>query len=189
MKIAEELARFIPFAEKQGMDLSGDNIRFVSPIAAAAWTKWLEEAKAFELGLEDDKQTGPRVTLSDIEANITGAHYFTAADGVYGDAHAHGRGLALPNISPLNLLTFCVLVLRNGFTVTGESACVSQENFNEEAGRKVAREKAVQKVWQLMGYALKNQLAQPSSTIPRSEMTGEQLRGAYEAKAEPSTLG
>ena len=40
-------------------------------------------------------------------------------------------------------LTFCVLVLRNGFTVTGESACASPENFDAEIGRRIARENAV----------------------------------------------
>ena len=58
----------------------------------------------------------------------------------------------------LNLLTFCVLVLRNGFTVTGESACASPENFDAEIGRKVARANAVEKMWPLMGYALKEKL-------------------------------
>ncbi len=56
------------------------------------------------------------------------------------------------------MLTFCVLVLRNGFTVTGESACASPENFDAEIGRKIARENAVQKIWPLMGYALKQKL-------------------------------
>lgn len=60
----------------------------------------------------------------------------------------------------LNLLTFCVLVLRNGFTVTGESACASPENFDAEIGRKIAFENAKQKIWPLMGYALKNSLSQ-----------------------------
>ena len=60
---------------------------------------------------------------------------------------------------PLALLTFCVLVLRNGFTVTGESACASPENFNAEIGRHVARENAVAKVWPLMGYALKERMS------------------------------
>ena len=60
----------------------------------------------------------------------------------------------------LELLTFCVLVLRNGFTVTGESACASPENFDDEIGRKIARQNAVQKIWPLMGYALKEKLAQ-----------------------------
>ena len=63
------------------------------------------------------------------------------------------------DLLPLQLLTFCVLVLRNGFTVTGESACVSLENFDAEVGRKIARQNAAQKVWPLMGYALKNELA------------------------------
>ena len=60
--------------------------------------------------------------------------------------------------SPLLLLTFCVLVLRNGFTVTGESACASPENFDAEIGRKIARENAINKVWMLEGYLLKQQL-------------------------------
>lgn len=58
----------------------------------------------------------------------------------------------------LKLLTFCVLVLKNGFTVTGESACASPENFNEQIGRKVARDNAVNKIWPLMGYELKQRL-------------------------------
>jgi hypothetical protein len=58
----------------------------------------------------------------------------------------------------LSLLTFCVLILRNGFTVTGESACASPENFDAEIGRKIARANAVQKIWPLMGYALKQKL-------------------------------
>lgn len=59
---------------------------------------------------------------------------------------------------PLKLLTFCVLVLKNGYTVIGESACVSPENFDAEVGRKVARENAVNKIWPLLGYVLKNKL-------------------------------
>lgn len=60
--------------------------------------------------------------------------------------------------APLGLLTFCVLVLRNGFTVTGESACASPENFDAEIGRNIARENAVQKIWPLMGYELRSKL-------------------------------
>ena len=48
---------------------------------------------------------------------------------------------------------------KNGFTVTGESACASPENFDAEIGRKIARANAVQKIWPLMGYALKSKLA------------------------------
>ena len=97
----------------------------------------------------------PRVTPDDIEANIVSEHYFTAAEGLA------GREVAPITNTPdaLKLLTFCVLVLRNGFTVTGESACASPENFNAEIGRKIARENAVAKVWPLMGFELRSKLA------------------------------
>ena len=110
----------------------------------------------------------PRITPADIEANITSTFYFTAAQGAEKAARDNGsyaagspaEGLAL------GLLTFCVLVLRNGFTVTGESACASPENFNAEIGRKIARENAVAKVWPLMGYELRSKLAAEKSLAP-----------------------
>ena len=64
----------------------------------------------------------------------------------------------------LRLLTFCVLVLRNGFTVTGESACASPENFDADIGRKIARDNAIDKVWMLEGYLLKQKLADQAAT-------------------------
>lgn len=101
--------------------------------------------------------TAPRVTPEDIESNIASEHYFTAGDAVFpGDVIA-GRNAA--KYEALRLLTFCVLVLRNGFTVTGESACASPENFDSALGRKIARQNAVSKVWPLMGYALKDGLS------------------------------
>jgi len=96
--------------------------------------------------------TAPRVKPSDIEANIASEYFFTAAEAVaYSGGVQHREG-------PLGLLTFCVLVLRNGFTVTGESACASPENFDAEIGRMIARQNAVQKIWPLMGYELKQRL-------------------------------
>ena len=111
----------------------------------------------------------PRVTPADIEAAIVSEHYFTAREGVLGMLAADGvppgiyeQANAAPQ--PLGLLTFCVLVLGNGFTVTGESACASPENFNSEIGRRIARENAVSKVWPLLGFLLKEKLAcAPSS--------------------------
>ena len=112
--------------------------------------------------------TAPRITPDDLAANIVGEHYFTAADGVAGaftNAQvAQGRGVYPDEIgqlkTELRLLTFCVLVLRNGFTVTGESACASPENFDAEAGRIAARRNAENKIWPLMGYELKCRLSQ-----------------------------
>ena len=105
--------------------------------------------------------TAPRVTPEDIEANIASEHYFTAEDGVVGEEGMRPEDYFYAKIDPqLSLLTFCVLVLRNGFTVTGESACASPENFDAELGRKIARQNAIGKMWPLMGYHLKQKLAE-----------------------------
>lgn len=106
----------------------------------------------------------PRVTPADIKAEVVSAHYFTAADGALGaykaggDVHS-GDAPNAASVAALPLLTFCVLVLRNGFTVTGESACASPENYNAEIGQKVARQKAEEKIWPLLGFRLRDQLA------------------------------
>lgn len=103
----------------------------------------------------------PRITPADIAANIVSEHYFTAEDGVHGQAgFTYGGDWAEDAPEPLSLLTFCVLLLRNGFTVTGESACASPENFNAQIGRDIARQNAVAKIWPLMGYELRSKLAQ-----------------------------
>ena len=109
--------------------------------------------------------TAPRVTPKRINEVIVREDYFTAADGASGVLHEAACGSnpivdcrGIPR--HLSLLTFCVLTLENGFTVTGESACASPENFNAEIGRKIARENAVNKVWMLEGYLLKQALSE-----------------------------
>ena len=107
--------------------------------------------------------TAPRVTPADIEANIVGEHYFTAADGYRSNPCYDPSGYPhepLPAPDPLELLTFCVLVLKNGFTVTGESYCADAERFDAETGRNEARKDAINKAWPLMGYHLKQKLAE-----------------------------
>ena len=103
--------------------------------------------------------TAPRVTPADIEANIVSEHYFTAEEGSIGAMPDDATAGTHPTPDCLSLLTFCVLVLRNGFTVTGESACASPENFDAGVGRKIARANAIGKVWPLMGYELRSKLA------------------------------
>lgn len=109
--------------------------------------------QAIEQEIQAKGKTAPRVTLADIEAEIDREHYFTANDGIRA-----ATGIA-DDRAPERLLTFCVLVLKNGFTVTGESACASPENFDAEIGRKIARQKAVEKIWPLLGYELRSKLA------------------------------
>ena len=122
----------------------------------------IESPRTDDAGIEQEiiakGKTAPRVTPADIEANIKHVSYFTAAQGHCGAVSAGQEDDFEAPIPALGLLTFCVLVLRNGFTVTGESACASPENFDAEIGRKIARENAVQKIWPLMGYELKQSL-------------------------------
>lgn len=91
----------------------------------------------------------PRVTLDSIEANIKAEYSFTADTAVHG----------YPIVDELKILTICILVMKNGFMVTGESAPASPENFNTELGRKFARETAIRKLWGLEGYALREKLS------------------------------
>lgn len=90
------------------------------------------EQKIQEKGL-----TAPRITPDDIAACVKSEQYY---------------------VFPDTCLTICCLTLANGFTVTGESACASPENFNEEIGRDIARANAVEKIWPLEGYLLREKL-------------------------------
>ncbi len=112
----------------------------------------------------------PRVTPADIEANIESEHYFTAAEGIHG-AHREAEGLIYRVPHETKLLTLCVLVLCNGFTVTCESACASPANFDAAIGRRIARENAVSKIWPLMGYELRTKLA--NAVDPRAAAVAE----------------
>ncbi|KZZ72365.1 hypothetical protein A3765_28575 [Oleiphilus sp. HI0130] len=66
-------------------------------------------------------------------------------------------------VFPGTCLTVCCLTLKNGFTVTGESACASPENFNHAKGEKYAKEDALNKIWALEGYLLKQKLFESAS--------------------------
>lgn len=103
--------------------------------------------------------TAPRIMPADIQAKIRAEIYFTGDQAVAVSQHIKSEYVEGERVlAPVDLLTFCVLVLRNGFTVTGESACASPENFDAEIGRQIARQNAVQKIWMLEGYLLKERL-------------------------------
>jgi len=84
----------------------------------------------------------PRVTPDHIESVIVAGSY---------------------HVFPGTTVTVCCLTLRNGFTVIGESACADPANFNEELGRKIAHDNAKNKIWQLEGYLLRQELSQKES--------------------------
>jgi len=113
----------------------------------------------------------PRITPDDIKANIVSEHYFIAADAIDDRLNAtsiHRDGFDGYIHPSLEVLTFCVLVLKNGFTVTGESACASPENFNADIGRRIARENAVAKIWPLMGYELRTRIADGQPLVAKA---------------------
>lgn len=102
--------------------------------------------------------TAPRVLPAHLEAEIASEHYFTANEGVYGARMAAVKYDAAPTPEALGLLTLCVLVLHNGFTVVGKSACASPENFRADIGRSIARKDALDQLWPLLGFRLRDRL-------------------------------
>ncbi len=82
--------------------------------------------------------TAPRIAAGDLDAKITGEQY---------------------HVFPGTTTTVCCLTLANGYTVVGQSAAVSPENFDEEIGRKIARADARDKIWPLEGYLLRERLS------------------------------
>jgi hypothetical protein len=52
-------------------------------------------------------------------------------------------------------LTICVLTLRGGCQVIGESNVINPQSFDADLGRKIAREKAASRLWELEGYHVK----------------------------------
>lgn len=128
-----------------------------------------------------DRAVAPRVTLEAVEANIVHEAYFTAYEGVLGknmgvtfsSSEEGTRGSEATEGVPeeLRLLTFCVLTLKNGFTVHGVSACAAKENYNRDIGERIARGDAVNKIWPLMGYTLRSEL----SLTERAEHISDEL--------------
>ncbi len=90
-----------------------------------------------EQAIKANGLSAPRLSPSDIDAVIVGESF---------------------TLLPSGRVTVCELTLRNGYTVRGESACVSIENFDAKIGQDIARKNARDKVWELEGYLLRERL-------------------------------
>ena len=99
----------------------------------------MSNEKAIEQEIQDKGKTAPRVTPERLDEVIKDVQY---------------------HVFPGSQLTVCCMTLQNGFTVTGESACASPENFDREIGEKVAIQNARAKIWALEGYLLKQKLSE-----------------------------
>lgn len=76
-------------------------------------------------------------------------------------------------------LTICILTLKNGFVVTGESAAASPENFNPQVGMTMSRDRAMTKIWPLLGYELRTQLQNAAAAVEGVEgVAGPRLKDA-----------
>jgi len=90
-----------------------------------------------EQEIQAKRLIAPRITPRELDGKITAELY---------------------HVFPGTTLTVCCLILMNGYAVTGQSAAVSPENFDEEIGRKIARADAREKIWPLEGYLLRESL-------------------------------
>ena len=57
---------------------------------------------------------------------------------------------------PGTLHTVCCLTLKNGYTVVGENVCAHEEYFDQEYAKVDSKEKALEKVWGLVGFLKKS---------------------------------
>jgi hypothetical protein len=59
---------------------------------------------------------------------------------------------------PSGKTIICELILKNGFSVRGESSVVDINNFVQDIGEQIAGDNAIDKIWQIEGYLLQQKL-------------------------------
>lgn len=107
------------------------------------------DERAVEKEIQSKGLNAPRLSPQHIDDQIV-AEYVMRASDAFKDC---------PGADQLSCLTICVLRLRNGFLLVGESAGASPENYDAAIGWKIARDNARSKIWALEGYALRSKLA------------------------------
>lgn len=71
--------------------------------------------------------------------------------------------------------TLCQLTLENGFTVTGTSACVNEQDFDINIGRKVAFGDAYKEIWRLEAYLMKQKMYENSINAKKALMESKRM--------------
>jgi len=99
----------------------------------------MKDEDKVEETLKEKCLNAPRLCTSDIDAD----------DAIVSETYT---------LLPSGKCIICELTLRNGFSVHGESACVSKENFDIEIGKNISRNNARGKVWGFEGYLLQQRL-------------------------------
>lgn len=101
-----------------------------------------------------------RVTVVDIEDQIEHEFYMNVGDAIE-TALSNSTMTKLSSTAVpegLFCMTKCVLVMKNGFVVTGSSACADPANYDQQLGERYARKDAIKQLWPLLGFMLKDQL-------------------------------
>lgn len=119
----------------------------------------MRDEAAIEQEIQDKGLNAPRLTPQLIDEQIHSEHYIQHI----GQELKEMNEPNLLSASALACLTICILVLKNGFTVVGKSACASPANFDAGLGRKIAREDARNQIWALEGYHLRHKLVNGQS--------------------------
>lgn len=89
-------------------------------------------------------KTRTKVNLTDMLAKVEKTTYHYMDDGV---------------------TTFCCLHIKNGYKVWGMSACVDPSKYNKALGEQLSYSEAVDKLWPLEGYLLKEELYNKGITL------------------------
>ena len=116
-----------------------------------------------------------RVTQEMVENEIVAVDYFTASQAVAGacftslllgggdfnDEAIMERTEEKYNEvqEALDVLTICVVTVKNGFTFVGTSAPVDHNAFDAQKGREIARERAVEQIWKFLAFRIADSMS------------------------------
>ena len=108
------------------------------------------------------KKEAPTVTIEEVKASIKDVTY-----------------TVLPN----GRTTVCQITMDNGFTREGSSACVSLDLYDQAKGEKYSYERALDKVWEVLGFRLADRLHQAKMRKARGVRYRDSESGLYVPKA------
>jgi Phage protein (N4 Gp49/phage Sf6 gene 66) family len=94
----------------------------------------LSSVKMTDLEAQAVQKTRFRVSLDDLLAKIETEEYL--------------------NPRTISHMTICVLVTNTGYALIGTSAPADAENYDEDLGKKFAKEDAIRQMWKLEAYLL-----------------------------------
>jgi hypothetical protein len=130
----------------------------------------MENVKRTEAIAKSGPNKGPRVSLDEVLGSIAEVYYLNAGDCLF----KTGQIKAPFENHPATLMTICLCVLTNGWTVIGKSAPASSLNFDPKVGAKLAHEDCIRQIWPLLGFNLRQELAEGMMPVSEAHRTDPQ---------------